>query len=186
MNLFVISHNPRQCARYLDNRRQTKMTLETAQLLCNAIHSHCSVTKHEYTPIKYQKNKIIRGNKIKYKYYFNGVELYSPTHSNHPVSIWARKNKGNFTWLVRYFYHMCNEFSNRSGKRHGSQRLLKVFLSATNNMPLGDRTEFANCARNKEKGFDFTDTENVFEAYTNYLEARFNGDGKFAFSTWVR
>ena len=38
MNIFVVHTNPELAARQLCNKHVVKMTLETAQMLCSAVH----------------------------------------------------------------------------------------------------------------------------------------------------
>lgn len=59
MNVFATYDSPWACAEALDDKRVVKMTLETTQLLCTALHAY--------------------GKKVPYK----------PTHLKHPITLWA-------------------------------------------------------------------------------------------------
>jgi len=50
-----------------------------------------------------------------------------PAMLNHPSTIWARESLDNFNWLLAHGKALCEEFSFRYNKRHGSHdRILDV------------------------------------------------------------
>ena len=90
MNIFALSKDPEQSARWMIDRHVIKMVLETAQVLSTV----------------YQK---IRGpNQF----------LYKPTHHNHPSTLWAGASYQNFKWLMKHFQALAREYTYRYGKRH--------------------------------------------------------------------
>ena len=139
---------PKKCARFLCDRRVIKMCLETAQMLSTAL-----------------------------AYHFIDVG-YKPTHPKHPCNVWARKSRQNFMWLVEHGIELCFEYHNRYGKLHKS---LSVILRAAQDyhvFPDKGFTEPANCAANKKLSIDFKHIDDVYEAYRQYLYARFENDKK--------
>lgn len=94
MNIFAVSDNPDCCAYVLDDRRLVKMTLETAQLLCNAIRQIDPDTP----------------------------ELYKATHKNHPCSLWVQADRKNFSWTIRLFFSYAAEYTRRFGKVHACEQ----------------------------------------------------------------
>jgi len=46
--------------------------------------------------------------------------LMKPAMLNHPSTIWARQSIANFDWLYQHGLALCEEFTLRYGKRHGS------------------------------------------------------------------
>ncbi len=156
MNIFVTSVCPVESAKALDDKRVVKMCLETAQLLSTALREH-------------------------------GVEderLYRPTHRNHPSNVWARQTRSNFVWLLVHFEALLAEYTDAYGREHKSGDLLPAFYEHLEAIPEGDLTEFANCARNKSLGLDFTDVACVFTAYKLYLMERWWTDKREP--TWSR
>lgn len=89
MNYFYCDTDPQRAAQALDDRRLTKMVLETAQLLNNVLAHHGDPTAP-----------------------------YKPTHMNHPSSVWARTSVSNYQQMLAYFAHIANEFTYRTGKDH--------------------------------------------------------------------
>jgi hypothetical protein len=154
LNIFVTSPSPTKSARFLDNVRLVKMCLETAQILSTTLRC----------------------------YGFSG-DVYRITHENHPACIWARQNRANYNWLLAHFRALCDEYTKRYGKTHKSFGKFQLFVENANLLPEGKRTEFANCAANKEKGVCFKHLP-VFEAYKKYLFVRFAGDSKPAVCNW--
>lgn len=152
MNIFATHGSPRKCAKFLDNKRLNKMILETAQILCTAMQ-------------------------------LNGVEddrLYKPTHRYHPCVKWAANNSDNMIWLIKLFKAYCKEYTKRFNKTHATAtKLWGIFatiLCASGPDFSDGRDEFPNCARNKEKGIDFTHIKDVHRAYRLYLRERWKSD----------
>lgn len=50
---------------------------------------------------------------------------YKPTHRNHPCSIWARQTKENYLWLIIHGLALAEEYTERYGKVHKSQRVIE-------------------------------------------------------------
>lgn len=148
MNIFATDDCPIQCAKFLDTKRVIKMCLETAQLLSTALR--------------------VNG--------YNNDNVYKIAHLNHPSSVWCRKTRGNFKWLLEHFKALCDEYTKRTGKTHASSKLLPIFESSVNLIPDGLRTTFSNNARNLTKGVDFTNESDVTLAYKLYLSSRWETD----------
>ena len=151
MNIFVTSPDPKACAEALDDRRLVKMVLETAQLLCTAMHD--------------------RGYSVAYR----------PTHFNHPCSVWARANLNNLAWLAAHGRSLAVEYDRRYNRSHASGEVIASMqddIAALCRNAQKPR-QFANCARNARLGLDFTDRP-VIDAYRAYLCAKWDDDGERA------
>ena len=148
MNIFITNICPVKSAQNLDDKRVIKMILESAQLLSTAIR------------------------------YFNieHKDLYKSTHVNHPSSVWVRQSKQNYMWTFNHYMALCNEYTNRYGKVHKSESLKYLLKEYSSVLPDIGLTDFANCARNKEHGLDYTNEDCVFTAYQKYLNARWETD----------
>lgn len=94
MNIFFLSLNPVECAKWHVNKHVVKMILETVQLLCSAIW--------------------LSGLEAPYKL----------THKNHPCAVWTRANKTNWNWLKELGLSLCSEYTYRYGKVHKSEKIL--------------------------------------------------------------
>ena len=90
MNIFYLSHDPVQAAKYQYNKHVVKMILETAQLLCTAHHE--------------------LGTNIDIP--------YKATHKNHPSAIWVRSSAEAYMWAYEHMLALGKEYTKRYGKEH--------------------------------------------------------------------
>ena len=95
MNIFVLSNDPIQAAKWHCDRHVVKMILETAQLLSGVFHLQAL-----YAP-------------------------YRLTHKNHPSAIWCRSSAANFAWTLVLGKALCKEYTERYGKIHKSEEVLQ-------------------------------------------------------------
>lgn len=147
MNIFAFDPDPRQSAMWLDDVRQNKMILETAQLLSTAIHKYQDVVTDP---------------------------IYRPTHKHHPCTKWVVESKGNYEWTVKYLEELGN-LRNPTHKSLSLLSYFKKFIK-TNKFYKEDQTPFANCARNMSQGLDFTGVEDTHKAYQLYINKRWDHD----------
>lgn len=165
MNIFIPLTCPKQSVFALDDKRVVKMTLETAQMLCTAIHCDELLTS------------LVNDQDI----------LYRRTHENHPCTVWARTSYDNWIWLAEYFIHICNEFEYRYGKAHlSATKLASTFIAITaflyNSGHRPERhTPFANCARGV--WYDYSELP-VHEAYKAALTYKWQHDKRPP--TWTK
>lgn len=140
MNIFAFDSDPWLSAKWLDDVRKNKMILETAQLLSSSVLFNDP---------------------------FTSLPVYKPTHTSHPCTRWARKSRANFGWLVDYMHALGVQ---KAGP-HKSMSLLRHFekFASVGNFMSEELTPFANCARNKDKGLDFTHVEDTHQAYRLYI-----------------
>jgi hypothetical protein len=146
MNIFVTSSCPIESAKFLDDKRVVKMALESTQMLCTALN-------------------------------VNGVKTpYKTGHLNHPCTIWARESQANWQWLWQHAMALCEKYTSIYGKQHACVAVLQSIKGLEKALPNKTLSPFANCARSKEKGIDFTMETNVHLAYKLYLNERWNTD----------
>tara|TARA_R100001129_G_scaffold38257_2_gene25679 strand:- start:533 stop:1024 length:492 start_codon:yes stop_codon:yes gene_type:complete len=143
MNIFAFDKCPMRSALWLDDIRKNKMILESAQMLSTAVRALCPDTT---------------------------LEVYKTAYLNHPCSKWARQSRANFQWLL---HHMSWLYNQKSGE-HKSARLIPEFQKYVNDGDFPDEylTPFANCARNLERGVDYSDIDDVHQAYRMYMNDR--------------
>jgi len=108
MNIFVTDSDPVVSAQNLDDKRVTKMLLESAQILCSALSNLNSWSSN----------------------------LYRPTHTRHPSVLWAGRSRGNFDWLGRHGLALGAEFRTRFGHHHKSVLTLHDAILAFSRCPL--------------------------------------------------
>ena len=53
-----------------------------------------------------------------------GIAPYKRTHYNHPCSIWIRRSRTNYQWLLDHADALCDEYAFRYGKIHKSKSVI--------------------------------------------------------------
>ena len=144
MNRFIIEERPRDIAKSLCDQHIVKMPLEEAQMLCTAVWHHRPRYAEEHN-------------------------LYKPVHQKHPCTLWAQRNRSNYTFAWQLYNEMLNEYTNRYGKIHGASKHKDVILQARWLMPwsrAGGITKHPQCF----SGHDDLKTKEFFpiEAYRKF------------------
>ena len=91
MNIFILSTDPLQAAKWHCDKHVVKMILESFQVLCAVFHS-----QQIEAP-------------------------YKLTHKNHPCTKWVMESKENFEWVLALGKALCDEYTERYGKSHKSE-----------------------------------------------------------------
>ena len=114
MNIFYLSHDVEECARFHCDKHLIKMVLEYSQLLSTA---HRVIDGTEST------GKSATGRMMRRWVLPDDREgkLYKATHINHPSAIWVRKSYQNYVWLWKLLDALCTEYTYRYGKVHKCQ-----------------------------------------------------------------
>ena len=143
MNLFAFDDDPWQSALWLDDVRKNKMILEAAQMLSTAIRFNDPFTE---------------------------LPVYKSAYVSHPCTKWVRASRENFAWCLSWM----DALGKQKGGAHKSLSLLDHFYYYHQNGSFRqeDRTSFTNCARNLERGVDFSHVEDVPKAYRLYMNER--------------
>lgn len=104
-----------------------------------------------------------------------GEAPYRRTHYNHPCSKWARGTKQNYKWLVDHGLALCAEYTNRYGKIHKSEQVIRWCSDNMDRVNLidGRITDFAKAMPEECK------TTDAVESYRNYYLMH-----KRQFATW--
>ncbi len=111
MNIFALSKSPQQSAIEMLDKHIVKMPTETCQML------HTNILYMQYIR-DCGKEPQLKDLKRFHKQI--GSKLMKPAMLNHPSTIWARQSGANFHWLYQHGMALCEEYSLRYGKRHGS------------------------------------------------------------------
>lgn len=90
MNIFFLSADPEECARWHVDKHVVKMLLEYCQIL---------YTVHWLT-----------GNPLP-------ATAYKPTHKHHPSVLWAAANRKHYIWLTCLAQAVHEEYQFRYGPR---------------------------------------------------------------------
>lgn len=149
MNLFILSLNHKECAKYMFDKHISKMILEAVQMLCTTIH------------VIDELNEII----------FD-VKLYKICHKNHPVTKWMRESLANYMWTIKMVEAMHEEWKFRYNhpkeKKHQSYILaeyLKKYAPDEDKFPKKGLTPFAQAMPEEYKSDD------PVESYRKYYQS---------------
>ncbi len=143
MNIFVTDPCPVQSAQGLCDKHVPKMSLEAAQMLSTAWRVH--------------------GEK-----YAEDERLYKQAYLNHPCTIWARDKVENYRWLFKHFVALCEEYTHRFGKIHGSARLIPALSHPPPTLESG--IEILDSPRTFALAMpDEYKSEDAHASYRNYL-----------------
>lgn len=134
MNIFYLSHDPKECAEWHMDRHTTKMILEYAQLLSTA---HRVLDGVELSGLS------ATGRKKKFWTLSDSREhiLYKATHIHHPSAVWVRQSDANYAWLYRLFGALMDEYTYRYGKTHACQKLSHALSYRPKNILKSEFTE---------------------------------------------
>ena len=102
MNIFHLDKNPKICAEYHCDRHVVKMILETAQMLSTAYRRHFN------------------------ECYFYDIDLYKTAYPKHPMTIWVGNSGGNFSWTMKLFEQLLNQYKKRYKKVHKTTRIFNL------------------------------------------------------------
>ena len=118
MNIFALSRNPQEAALEMLDKHIVKMPTETCQML------HTNVLYFDYIEHYGEEPTLAQ---VKQFHRDINSRLMKPAMLNHPSTIWARQNPHNTRWLYEHGKALCEEYTYRYGKVHGSQsRILDI------------------------------------------------------------
>lgn len=125
LNIFVLDRNPAKAARQQMDKHVVKMVLETAQMLCSALHRYkCSCVP------------------------------YKQTHINHPCTLWAGETSQNYLWLCYHGLTLAHEYMERYNKKHKSTDVILWCYYQKHHIPKGPLTAWAQAMPVKYKHVD--------------------------------
>ena len=129
MNIFALSDNPIDAARWQHDRHVNKMTVESAQLLsmaCLEDSFYMNLMADHHKPL-----------------------LYAACHENNPLTNWTKRSPNNFTWLVIHASALVAEKHRRwpNNGMHKTYPLIAGFQAAVCRMLGVDRFYTRNESR---------------------------------------
>ena len=148
MNIFIYDKDIKKNAQYHPDKHVVKMQLELAQMLSTV-----------YSELTGEYNN-----------------LYKPTHSNHPCTLWVKESYANFKYAIDLFYALHDEWNYRyqHNKIHKSFEVINIIENINPSVfPKQGITKFAQAMPNIYKDI------NPVKAYRDY----FNGE-KLHLAKW--
>jgi hypothetical protein len=176
MNIFAVNSNPNIAAIELCDQHVVKMPIESAQMLSTA-HRCLDGDRFEDRT----------SNGRRYTRWILSDEresvLYKSTMRGHPCTQWVMESLQNYLWLSVHALELCEEYTRRYDKRHGSQNVIEYLrVNYPKNMPNDSlRSPFAQAMP------DHCRRKDAVEAYqTYYIEekARFARWSKTSMPSW--
>ena len=147
MNIFAIEGNKGEIdwvksARSLDNYRVVKMILESCQMLCTTLN-------------------VQHGEQ---------VAPYKTVHKNHPSTKWTRASSANFMALVEHTEAMIEEYTERFGKIHKCEEVLRQVMELYDAtlFPTDNPTPLPLCMPDHYK------SDNIVDSYRNFYSDKPN------------
>jgi len=174
MNIFALSKNPIEAAQQMLDKHVVKMPTESCQMI------HTNALYFQYLA-KYGKEPSLR--ELKQFHACSNSKLMKPAMLNHPSTIWARQNPNNADWLMQHALALCDEYTYRYGKTHGSYaRILQK--CGDNFMEEGSWKEaspvsIAMFDEYRIPNTFLTEWEYVIQSYRHYYL-----EGKWKFAEW--
>ncbi len=178
MNIFALSKCPEESAQQMIDKHVIKMPTETCQML----HTNILYMQYVHT---YGKEPQLKDLKAFHQEI--GSELMKPAMLNHPSTIWARQSLANFHWLYQHGKALCEEYTYRYGKTHGSQdriitgmRQIEGLNVTLPHIGLTPVTIAMDDSYRIKNTFD-DEWEFVIESYRHYYL-----EGKWKFAEWKK
>jgi len=174
MNIFALSKCPIKSAHQMIDKHIVKMPTETCQMLhTNSLFFDYVEHYNEEPTLKQLKefHKDINSN------------LMKPAMLNHPSTIWARQSMHNAKWLYEHGLALCEEYTYRYGKIHGSESRIKdvedYYIQAGDSSKATPVTVAMDDKYRLEYGVWGEDWDFVISSYRHYYL-----EGKWRFAEW--
>lgn len=180
MNIFGLDEDPKKAPLQMVDKHIVKMPTETCQMLhTNVLHS-LFVSAHRREP-SLRELKVFH-QESHYSY------LMKPAMLNHPSTIWARENKNNAKWLYLHGIALCDEYTHRYGKVHGTLSRIKDVAefhesgdwSKATPIRIAMADEYRLCEKEfSQKNPNWVGWDFVIASYRKYYQ-----EAKYKFANW--
>lgn len=156
MNIFYLSNDVKNCAQQHVDKHVVKMILEYGQLMSTA-HRVLDGVPYE--------GRTVNNRRIQRWLLTDNREsiIWKASHVKHPSNIWLRASSTHYYWLYSLWIELLSEYTFRYGKRHSSERMIEVFKTPPNNIPI--KSEFTNPPKAMPDEYK---TEDTIQSYRNY------------------
>ena len=167
MNIFVLSKDPQEAARFHCNKHVVKMILESSQMLCTSHWMHLLESKGK----KLTDFKRVRDAQ---QWLFENTpkEAQPPwkmSHVRHPCTIWTNKNISNYMWHLNLCESLLTEYTLRYKKNHKSEVVAKwLRKNIPVNIESAELTNFVVCMKDEYKIYQEDSRLDPVASYRNY------------------
>lgn len=173
MNIFVLDSSPVLAAQQQCDKHVVKMIVESAQMLSTAHRlldgKMRSVVRSNIDTGKTRKAKIWElADKTL------DSTLYGAVHMGHPCTIWTMESMANYLWHYEHFCALCDEYTYRYGKKHGTDEKLRFVLDqAPLNIPDIGPTQFKLAMKSNPECMNPDDPVSSYRAFYQTKQGRF-------------
>lgn len=169
MNLFYLSEDPEECARWHVDKHVVKMCTEYKQCLSTAHRVLDGVMEYGRTKTGRRVKRWIHPNPIL------DSKLFLASHVNHPTNVWLRECQENYSIMYKLYVCLLKEYTYRYGKIHGAQQDFELLMNPpVNCVSLGHSTSVPQAMFDECKV-----PNNPIEAYRNFYNT-----AKSKFASW--
>lgn len=178
MNIFALSSNPVEAAKQMVDKHVVKMPTESCQMLHTNTLYFVFVSAHGREPSLRELKAFHAESHYQH--------LMKPAMLNHPSTIWARETEANYMWLYHHALALCEEYTYRYGKEHGSQK--RILDSVTFEAEPADKTPLRIAMADEYrldheeyfvKNPSLSEWDFVIDSYRNYYIK-----AKYKFANW--
>ena len=172
MNIFALQRSPIKSALEMIDKHVVKMPTETCQMLHTNELFYAFVHLYGFEPSL---------KELKQFHKDSNSNLMKPAMLNHPSTIWARQSLHNTKWLYEHGLALCEEYTYRYEKIHGSEkRILDMNINLRD--AFSDKASPVFIAMDDQYRIENTfddEWEFVIQSYRHYYL-----EGKWRFAEW--
>lgn len=157
-----------------------KMPTETCQMLHTNELFFAFVKLYGYEPSLKELKQFHTDMRPKKK--AHGL-LMKPAMLNHPSTIWARQSRHNTKWLYEHGVALCEEYTYRYGKTHGTEKRIRQLEDEMRDA-FSNKASPVSIAMDDRYRIENTfndDWEFVIQSYRHYYL-----EGKWRFAEWKK
>lgn len=171
MNIFVLDRNPITAAQLQCDKHVVKMIVESAQMLSTA---------HRMLDGYVEKRPSKSGKRMINYWVHPNPEmediLYKAVHHGHPCTVWTMQTNANYEWHYKHFVALCDEYTYRYGKVHGTDTKLRdILIKPPSNIKWSNLyTDFALAMTHEPQCIHKGDPVRSYQEYYQTKQDRFN------------
>lgn len=170
MNIFVLNEDPQIAAVEHCDKHVVKMILESGQMMSTAHRMLDGV----------EERRPSKSGKTMSRYWVLPDDredvMYKAVHMHHPCTVWTMESSENYKWHYDLFINLCDEFTFRYGKIHGTEeKLSEPLRHLPKNIPIGPMTPF-RLAMGSNPECMFEDPVKSYQAFYKTKQERFSMD----------
>ena len=169
INLFVLDNDPVKAAQLQCDKHVVKMIVESAQMLS---------TIHRMLDGKLMRAPSKSGKTMSKQWIHPDPKLdeilYKAVHMHHPCTVWTAESNNNYNWHYVHFIGLCDEYTYRYGKIHGTDALLRdVLKNPPRNIPVGPKTAQPLAMKSNPECMNYRDIVGSYRKFYQTKQSRF-------------